>query len=152
SAVVGTDRVHAVLVLEPGADADAIVRSGNAALEEHQKIRSVSLWPGESLPRTEGTAKLKRREVQQWVASGATPRAGRSGQGAVEDVVARYAQNRAVRPDTTLDELGLSSLERVELMMALEQNFGTSLDEGQFTAARTVGDLRSALERPAVPR
>ena len=48
-------------------------------------------------------------------------------------------------PETTLDELGLSSLERVELMMAIEQNFGTSMDESQFTAARTVGDLRTAL-------
>ena len=30
AAVIGTDRVHAVLILEPGANADAIVRSANA--------------------------------------------------------------------------------------------------------------------------
>ena len=32
-------------------------------------------------------------------------------------------------PDTTLDELGLSSLDRVEMMMALEEAFQTTLDE-----------------------
>src|SRR5579872_4475984 len=39
SAVVGRDRAHAVLVLEPRANPDDIVRQANASLEEHQKIR-----------------------------------------------------------------------------------------------------------------
>src|SRR5450755_977097 len=56
SAVVGSDRAHAVLVLDPAADAEAIVRSANAELEEHQKIRGFSLWPADALPRTEGTS------------------------------------------------------------------------------------------------
>jgi long-chain acyl-CoA synthetase len=152
SAVVGTDRVHAVLVLEPGGDADQVVRSANALLEEHQKIRSFSLWPSGALPRTEGTSKLKRREVWQWVTNGASPGPRPPSQDTLEGVVARYAQERAVKPDTTLDELGLSSLERVELMMAIEKNFGTSLDESQFTAARTVSDLRRVLDHPVAPQ
>jgi long-chain acyl-CoA synthetase len=152
SAVVGPDRVHAVLVLEPGSDTDAIVRGANAALEEPQRIRGVSLWPGPSLPRTTGTGKLKRREVQQWVADGVAPRPVAPPDASIEAIVSRYAQNRTVSPNTTLDELGLSSLERVELMMAIEQNCGTSLDEGRFSAARTVGDLRSALDRPSAPQ
>lgn len=152
SAVVGIDRVHAALVLDPGADAEAIVRSANAGLEEHQKIRGFSIWPGDTLPRTAGTGKLKRREVAQWVASGASPSPGSSSHDTLEAVVARYAQDRAVKPDTTLDELGLSSLERVELLMAIERNFGTSLDESLFAAARTVGDLRRVLDHPAAPQ
>ena len=152
SAVVGSDRVHAVLVLEPGVDADQVVRNANAGLEEHQKIRNFSVWPDGALPRTEGTSKLKRSQVQHWVAGGSVPRPASASQDTLEEVVARYAQNRAVKPDTTLDELGLSSLERVELMMAIENNFGTSLDESQFAAARTVSDLRSVLDRPPAPR
>ena len=70
SAAVGMDRVHAVLVLEPGADADAIVREANSKLEDHQRIQGVSLWPERELPRTEGTAKLKRAAIWQWVNSG----------------------------------------------------------------------------------
>jgi long-chain acyl-CoA synthetase len=152
SAVVGRDRAHAVLVLEPGADADSIVRAANSTLEEHQKIRGVSIWPGDALPRTEGTAKLKRCDVQQWVDSGATPQSPATSQDSLEEIVARYAHQRTVGAGTTLDELGLSSLERVELMMAIEQRFATNLDEGQFAAARTVGDLRTALGRPLAPR
>jgi long-chain acyl-CoA synthetase len=152
SAVVGSDRVHAVLVLEPGADADQVVRNANLGLEEHQKIRNFSVWPDSALPRTEGTSKLKRTQVQQWIASGAGPRPPSSPRDTLEGVVARYAQERAFKPDTTLDELGLSSLERVELMMAIETNFGTSLDESQFAAARTVSDLRSVVDHPAPPQ
>ena len=70
SAAVGKDRVHAVLVLEPGADADAIVRAANSKLEDHQRIQGVSLWPERELPRTEGTGKLKRAAIWQWVNSG----------------------------------------------------------------------------------
>ncbi|MGH9662591.1 MAG: AMP-binding protein, partial [Bryobacteraceae bacterium] len=51
AAVVGPDRVHAVLALDPGASAEEIVRQANARLEDHQKIRGVSLWPqGGELP------------------------------------------------------------------------------------------------------
>jgi long-chain acyl-CoA synthetase len=149
SAVVGPDRVHAVLVLEPGADAEAVVRKANSALEEHQRIRSFSVWPGTSLPRTEGTGKLKRNEVRRWVEGSASPGPASAAGESIEAIVARYARSREIRPDTTLDELGLSSLERVELMLAIEQNSGASVDETRFSAARTVGDLRSALEGPA---
>ena len=41
SAVIGTDRVHAVLILEPGANADEVVRRANAELADYQRIRSV---------------------------------------------------------------------------------------------------------------
>ena len=58
SAVVGVDqggreRVHAVLITDE--NTDAIVREANTHLEDHQKIRGVSVWPGDELPRTEGT-------------------------------------------------------------------------------------------------
>ena len=55
SAVVGVangaeERVHAVLVLEPGANANDIVRQANAVLSDHQRIRGVSVWTDGDLP------------------------------------------------------------------------------------------------------
>jgi long-chain acyl-CoA synthetase len=47
---------------------------------------------------------------------------------------------------TTLEELGLSSLERVELMIALEDRFQTRLDEGRFAGAARVSDLKQLVE------
>jgi hypothetical protein len=134
SAVIGTDRVHAVVVLEDGADAEAIVRRANAQLEDHQKIRSISVWPGTRLPRTEGTQKIKHAEIQRWVASGG-PAPAVPGGGELIELVWKYAPDRTITADTSLDELGLSSLDRVELMMDLEQRFDTSIDESLLTSA-----------------
>ncbi len=138
-AVIGPDHVHAVLVIEPSADAEEIVRRANAALEEQQKIRAVSLWPGEELPRTPGTGKLKRAEIRQRLMDGAP--AAKPSSSDLVGILRRYAPDRAITPDTTLDQLGLSSLDRVQLLIELEQHLDTTLDEGAFTAARTVADL-----------
>ncbi len=146
--VNGEERIHAVLVLAPGADAESIVRGANATLEDHQRVWSTSVWPGDALPRTEGTQKLKRKELQRWVAgsaAGATAAVGRST--TVEEVVARFVAGRDLSRDTTLDELGLSSLDRVEMLMALEEAFQVTLDESALADAKTIGDL--ALARPA---
>jgi long-chain acyl-CoA synthetase len=141
----GEERVHAVVVLEPGADLDAIVRRANDALGDHQKIRSVSVWPGAELPRTDGTRKLKRREVKRWVDGEAAATASASGDRRADSVLAavqRFAPGRAdIGPDTTIEALGLSSLERVELLMAIEEHARTTIDESAFAAATTVADL-----------
>jgi long-chain acyl-CoA synthetase len=152
SAVVGVaeggqERVHAVLVVEPGADTSAVVRDANARLQDHQRIRGASVWPGDALPRTEGTKKLKRAQIREWVRSGAQPVAAPQGD-TVEALIARFARGRDVTGVTTLEELGLSSLERVELMVALEDRFQTSIDEGRFSSAASVGDLKALVERP----
>ncbi len=159
SAVVGAptpgstaERVQAVLVLAPGTDADAVVRSANAALGDHQKIRAAAVWPGTELPRTEGTRKLKRRELKNWIVSqnaapgSLVPPKGGSYKN-VGDVLSRFAPGRTIRQTTTIDELGLTSLERVELMMALEEAFQTTIEETAFTPALTVAELE-ALVRP----
>ena len=147
SAVVGVtrdgqERVHAALVLQPGVDVDDIVRQANARLADHQRIRGARVWPGTELPRTEGTSKLKRREIRQWMETGATPNARRDQPASVDHILRRYIGDRAVAPTTTLEGLGLSSLERVELMVALEEAFHTSIDETAFSQAGTVDDLQ----------
>jgi long-chain acyl-CoA synthetase len=136
------ERVHAVLVLEPGTDAEAVVARANAALEDYQRVRGVSTWPGPALPRTEGTSKLKRRAIRSWVTQGPGAAPAKAAGGAtVEEVLRRFVGQREVTPATPIEALGLSSLERVELMMALEEAFETTIDEGAFAAARTVADL-----------
>jgi long-chain acyl-CoA synthetase len=47
--------------------------------------------------------------------------------------------------------LGLSSLERIELMMALEQQGEGSIDEAAFSSAKTVGDLTALARQPRAP-
>jgi len=150
--VGGEERIHAVLVVDPGAEVDAIVRGANATLEDHQRVWSTSLWPGTALPRTEGTQKLKRKELQRWVAGEAAGAPVAIGRGTtVEDVVARFVAGRQLTPETTLDELGLSSLDRVEMLMALEEAFQVTLDESALGEARTLADLASLVRPDAMP-
>ena len=155
SAVVGVshgaeERVHAVLVLEQSVEPDVIIREANARLQDHQRIRGATAWPGGELPRTEGTRKLKRAQIREWVHSGATAVAEPKID-TVEGLIARFAQGRNISGVTTLEELGLSSLERVELMVALEDRFQTRIDEGRFSEASSVGDLKRLLDEPRAP-
>jgi len=144
----GQERVHAVLLLEPGTRQDDVIRAANAKLQDHQRVRTASVWPGSELPRTEGTRKLKRAQIKQWVATGARSSAEAHGD-SVEALIARFARGRDVSQTTTLEELGLSSLERVELMVALEDKFQTRIDEGRFQDVANIGDLRKLVEAPA---
>ena len=109
SAVIGTDRVHAVLILDPGVSADEVVRLANAELANYQRIRSVSVWPYGEFPRTEGTRKLKHHEI----AKGTPP------------------PKKQAKFDPSLPLDSLTSLERVERMVAL------GLDESEMTGQPT---------------
>jgi long-chain acyl-CoA synthetase len=150
SAVVGVptgagreERVHAVLVVDPGVDPDAIVRAANAGLADHQRIRRALIWPGAELPRTEGTRKLKRAAIRGWATTGQPPPPAAAGVDPLAAIIAKYAGRSDVGDSATMEELGLSSLERVELMVALEDRFQTRIDEGAFAEARSLGDLRA---------
>jgi long-chain acyl-CoA synthetase len=141
----GEERVHAVVVADAGVDLDAVVQRANQSLGDHQKIRSASAWPGAELPRTDGTRKLKRREVKRWVEGDTTATATAAGDrraGSVLAAVQRFAPGRSdIGPATPIESLGLSSLERVELLMAIEEQAQTTIDEAAFAEARTVADL-----------
>ncbi len=107
AAVIGTDRVHASLLLEPGASAEEIVRRANARLADFQRVRSFSIWPYDEFPRTEGTGKLKRFDI------------------------AKGTPQPAPASDLDVPLENLTSLERVERMVAL------GLDEAEITGAST---------------
>ena len=146
SAVVGVtegaqERVHAVVVLQDGADLDAVIRGANSALQDHQRIRTASAWTSGSLPRTEGTRKLRRAAIREWVATGTRPMSASAGS-SVESLIERFTHGRQVAEGTTIEELGLSSLERVELMVALEDTFQVRFDESRFAQAASVAKLK----------
>ena len=142
----GDERVHAVLVLESGIDPNVIVERANALVQNHQRVRSASIWPTDALPRTDGTKKLKRTAIREWVSAGEQP-FETDGGSTMDTLIARFAGHRAVSETTTLDDLGLSSLERVELMVALEDKFQTRIDEARFADVRSIQQLKQLVEQ-----
>lgn len=148
----------AVLILKDGEkDADEVVQDANAALAEYQRMRRWFVWPESDFPRT-ATQKPRVTLIREVVLAKqeANP-LGNAAMSPLEDLVQRVSGRNAgrLRADANLeDDLQLTSLERVELMSALEDRYQVDLGETSFGAAKTVGDLERLLsghgERKAV--
>ena len=146
----GEERVHAVVVLETPTDPALIARTANRELGDHQRIREVLVWPGDRLPRTEGTQKLKRGAVRTWAEQGAHQVMAETDttDHTVVSILQRVTGGTLSR-ETPLNELGLTSLERVELLMVLENELNATVDEGAVSGAATVADLEALVASPA---
>ena len=150
--VVGLERggnaeACAVVILrEVGADAKAVIERANKDLAEYQRMRNWFVWAEEDFPRT-STGKARRNAVRDVVAAGLT--AGGDGRGSTSasplaELLARVTGREAPNfsPDADLEhDLGLSSLERVELLGALEDRYQVDLSETKFAEVATVKDL-----------
>jgi long-chain acyl-CoA synthetase len=151
----GEEQTHAVLLLsDPKANAERMIRQVNQKLEAHQRIRAWTVWPQEDFPRTPSTLKVKRREVASQVLamrSGEPARnelasAEEAGLGGIlADMTGRKASELEDRLQLS-DDLGLSSLERVDLLSRLEDSYGLELDEAAFAEMATIGELRRWLD------
>ena len=141
----GQEHIHVVLILERDTDPVQIVEDANRQLQPYQRIRSFSVWPGSSLPRTHGTLKLKRTEIAQYAASNLAEISGHQPEWLENKI--RSKTGLRVGSDTRIDELGLGSVDRVELLLELERHYHCPLDEREFAAAETVGDFQRAIRR-----
>jgi long-chain acyl-CoA synthetase len=154
--VVGIDRGGnvepcAVVILRDDARDDArlsgVVERANQSLAEFQRMRMRVLWPQEDFPRT-NTQKPRRNLIAEFAANQVLHAGGKVAASAGESLVAGLIgriTGRSVgglNADAALDsDLGLSSLDRVELISALEDRYQMDLSETRFSAARTVGDV-----------
>jgi long-chain acyl-CoA synthetase len=155
--------VHAVLLLrDSGADASAIVEKANRELEHHQRIRGWTVWPGEDFPRTASTFKVRRHEVARAIETETGKPAAEQARAAPEGISATRAlvaerlgrPPEEVRPGQRLaEELGLSSIDRIELLSSLEETYGVELSESAMASAATVDDLERWVHRESeLPR
>ncbi|MBZ5538879.1 MAG: AMP-binding protein [Acidobacteriia bacterium] len=136
----------------PAANAAAreIVHRANSALAEYQRIRQWLIWPEPDFPRTP-TGKPRLAEIAaraQELLGGAAPPAAR--RGALDDLLRRFA-GPAI-PAHLERELNLTSLDRVELLSALEDRYQLELNETSFAEAKTVADVERLLRQPAAQR
>jgi long-chain acyl-CoA synthetase len=146
------EAVHAVLLLrDPNAAPEAIIEAANRELEPHQRIRSWTVWAGEDFPRTPSTFKVRRHEVAKAVEARTTEHQPAAASG-VRALVAEKLGRRAddVRGSQRLsEELGLSSIDRIELLASLEDRYGVELSETEMASAATVEELERWVQREA---
>jgi long-chain acyl-CoA synthetase len=138
----------------------AVVERANQSLAEFQRIRMWVLWPQKDFPRT-STQKPRRNLIAEF-AAGRVLRGGRedvASDNPVMDLIGRITGrgSSGLTADAALDsdlssDLGLSSLDRVELISALEDRYQVDLSETRPSAARTVGDVERMLSGKSRPR
>src|ERR1700733_3837162 len=146
----------AVVILREKSEVEAVVRRANESLAEYQRIHMWMEWPQEDFPRT-STQKPRRKLIAETVQARMQPGADatRSEQsGLLGELIARVS-GRAMpnlRDDASLDsDLGLSSLDRVELLSAVEDRYQVDLSEARYSTVRTVGDLERMLRGESTP-
>ena len=159
--VVGVAAGHnaeacAVLLLKNGDSGNAAVANANQTLADFQKIRRWMVWPDDDFPRT-STQKPKLELIRQaaeiQVNGGAStsPASSRSGDGTLEELIGSIAGRRVqLKPGAHLEnDLSLSSLDRVELMAAIESRYQVDLGDRELSQVNTVADLENLLKKSA---
>jgi long-chain acyl-CoA synthetase len=142
----------AALILRDSADPQNVVKLANQHLAEYQQIRRWLVWPDDDFPRTP-TQKPKtaviQAAVQQHFASGDGTAAMSHNE--VGDLIARITGRNvgALAPDAQLEgDLNLNSMDRIELMSALEDRYQVDLNQADFSQINTVADLERMLHQP----
>jgi long-chain acyl-CoA synthetase len=185
-----SERLHAVIVPNFDAlrerkivNAREVIRFDvenlSMQLPSTKRILSFELWP-DPLPRTT-TRKLKRFEIQKRVMSGEQQQAEESAasvsaeptaeeavwmaqpevRNAVATIRAAMKTPKPVLPSSNLElDLGFDSMERVELVVALERELGAEADDSVISQVYTVRELIDAIlqarsgtggSRPSLP-
>ncbi len=139
--------------------AAGIVARVNASLADYQRMRCWFLWPEADFPRT-ATGKPKLAEIRaavesQWGTAKAGARSTVTG-GGIAEMIARIRGASAggtVSAQANLQtDLNLSSLDRVELLGAIEDRYQIDVNETHFTSAATVRDLECLVRESSSER
>jgi long-chain acyl-CoA synthetase len=150
--VVGLDKasgqveIHAVLLLKsdkPGSP-QIMIKQVNSRLASYQQVGGWTKWTEEDFPRS-ATKKIKKHEVTAWLQHHKRHQdksASRS-YSEVERLVAKVTHTplREIEPKATLAKLQVDSLLRIELIAAIEDQFGKTVKETDIDTQTTVKQL-----------
>jgi len=145
----------AIIMRNAGADPEPIVKRANESLAEYQRMHAWFVWPEEDFPRT-STQKPLRNSIQRAVQAQLTQNSpDQTPSSPLAELIGRVTGRSPSRlsPDSNLEsELNLSSLDRVELLSALEDRYQLDLSETRFATINTVGELERMLQGKLPPR
>jgi long-chain acyl-CoA synthetase len=155
SCVIGLERgggeeVHAVLLLDgSGAKPEEIVGAANKHLDAMQQITGYTVWSEPEFPKTT-TLKIKKFAVKEEVKKGSAGGDAGASKDALINLIAKVTGTGAaeIREDSLLvAELGLSSIDRLELVNFLEQEYRLDIEDSQIGPESKVSDLRQIIAK-----
>lgn len=138
------EEIYAVLLLKRKANAKKIISKANKNLDAAQKIKNYSVWPYEDFPRTT-TLKIKKFLVKEFVQKKAKPIRFVKKKNKVYAILSQLSPKKITR-NSSLHDLGLSSIDRVELVSLLEQEFNLEIDEEKILPNTKVKELENIVK------
>ncbi len=149
----------AVLLLrDPSAEiggAATIVESANQRLAPFQRMRHWMVWPEKDFPRTpsQKPALARIREAAEAQLGGQKELARQIGRqdkahasNVLGDILKRVSRGRSALDEAS--KLQLTSIERVELLSALEDRYQVDLSETEFSHAETIQEIERLIGQP----
>ena len=138
----------ALILRDATTDPEPVVKRANQSLAEYQRLNNWIVWPEEDFPRT-STQKPLKSAIQQAVQSKlSNSSSNQPPSDPLSELIGVITGRTPARlsPLTNLEsELNLSSLDRVELLSALEDRYQIDLSETRFANVNTVGELEQML-------
>jgi len=155
SCVIGIERgggeeVHAVLLLDgSGIAPEEIIAQANSRLDTMQQITGYTLWKEPEFPKTT-TLKIKKFAVKEALKKGEEGGDAAVTTDSLLNLLARVTGVSAaqIREESLLvTDLGLTSIDRVELVSFLEQEYRLDIEDSQIGPQTRVSDLRQMVAK-----
>jgi long-chain acyl-CoA synthetase len=144
------EEVHAELILKHTTDLRKLVAQVNNQLNESQQITSFAKWEKDDFPRTT-TMKIQKRFVLSEIQN-RQQKAHATSNTNIPKLYQLIARINAIDPslitpnaNLSLD-LKLTSINRVELVSLIEQEFNVDIDEEEITTETTVADIEKMVK------
>jgi long-chain acyl-CoA synthetase len=153
SCVIGVERgggeeVHAVLLLDDsGVAPEEIIAQANISLDTLHQITGYTLWNEPEFPKTT-TLKIKKFEVKEEVSKGPQNGEATVSRDRLLNLIAMVTGTGVtqIREESLLvTDLGLTSIDRLELVSSLEQEYRLDIEDSQIGPQTRVMDLRQII-------
>lgn len=142
--VLGIKEKNKVLITAviTGTKDNSLITRVNNKLSSHQKIQKIVYWNGD-FPRTP-TLKIKKGEVEAKI--GKTNSNNKYDNKLYELIQGIIGNKKITSNKYLVNDLGLDSLSRVELVSQIEEELGSFINEEEITSKTTVKDLEKMID------
>ena len=152
--------VHAVVITKDRSRLSEIIKNVNQKLASHEQIMEYSIWKDEDFPRTP-LLKIDRKKVTQVILSDPDA-SGESKDPKTKSIqtqdkltslislVTKTQYNKIKENLSLASDLKLDSLQRVELLSLIEQEFAVAISETAINPQTTVENLRTLIKESPI--
>jgi long-chain acyl-CoA synthetase len=142
--------VHAVLLLDgDSTKPEEVITQANSQLDALNRIAGFTVWKEPEFPKTT-TLKIKKFAVKEEIEKGAQAGGESAGRDNLINLIAKVTGTGVdkIREESLLvDELGLTSIDRLELVSFLEQEYRLDIEDSQIGPQTRVSDLRQIIAK-----